>query len=377
MNEKITILIPTRNRSRFILSTIKSCLDQNDKNIEIIVSNNCSDDNTAEIVSNICDERVKYIETKERLSMCDHWDFAFNYVTGEYLMVIGDDDAVAPNGIAILREEMSKNPHPIFMWSPPVFNWPSADGVGGIVTCNKLAISNFIKYDDVIPACLAHGGFRYMHLPKLYHSLIDVNLLRKIKGKNGRLFHSTQPDLFMAFTLPNFETGFFHIGRIVTVYGNSAKMMQTNLRDFLETKCNQFFSEYKDYCFEPSLAVPVPAIMVMIADAIIKSMNTNHEYYIRKKLNISAMWAASLRSYKCLGLFEFIKIIPKLRSAGDFSTPVFCFYLCLHKLMLAKKTIMKKLNNRPSILDKCPINDINDAAKWLVSQKELPNWSAI
>lgn len=377
VNNKISILIPTRNRAGFILSTINSCLAQEDGDLEIIVSNNCSDDATRELVLAVCDPRLKYIETTERLSMCDHWDYAFNFVTGKYLMVMGDDDAVLPGGVAVLRRQLNEADNSIIMWDAPVFNWPAADGIGGIVTCHKKSKTKFVPYDDKITPCLLHGGFRYMNLPKLYHSLVKVDLLKEIRNKNGRLFHSTQPDLFMAFTLPNFQPGYLFLGEPVTIYGNSAKMMQTSIKEFVDTKSNLFFSEYKNYRFEKSLDIQVPPLMIMIADAILKAISINKEYYINKRLNMSAMWAASLRTYRCMTFFDFIKTISVIKSVGQFSTPVFLFYVCIHKFMASKKLVLNKFVRKPAVLNSCPKADINDAAKWLVSQGKLPNWSSI
>jgi len=48
-NSKISIIIPTYNRAKIISKAIKSCLEQTYKSIEIIVIDDCSNDNTKEV----------------------------------------------------------------------------------------------------------------------------------------------------------------------------------------------------------------------------------------------------------------------------------------------------------------------------------------
>lgn len=59
-NNKISIIIPTYNREKLIGNSIKSVLNQTYKNIEIIVVDDCSTDNTKKEIDKIKDKRIKY-----------------------------------------------------------------------------------------------------------------------------------------------------------------------------------------------------------------------------------------------------------------------------------------------------------------------------
>ncbi len=67
--EKYTVIIPTRDRAETLEATLRTCLRQTYPNFEIIVSDNCSDDNTKEIVDGLHDPRIRYINPGRRLSM--------------------------------------------------------------------------------------------------------------------------------------------------------------------------------------------------------------------------------------------------------------------------------------------------------------------
>lgn len=48
---KISICIPTYNRANVVYRTVVNCLKCKDEDIEVVVSNNCSEDNTEELLS--------------------------------------------------------------------------------------------------------------------------------------------------------------------------------------------------------------------------------------------------------------------------------------------------------------------------------------
>ena len=58
----VSVIIPTYNRGRLILDSVTSVLNQTYKNIELIVVDDCSTDNTEEILKSINDSRIKYVK---------------------------------------------------------------------------------------------------------------------------------------------------------------------------------------------------------------------------------------------------------------------------------------------------------------------------
>ncbi|PYY07430.1 MAG: glycosyltransferase family 2 protein, partial [Acidobacteria bacterium] len=83
---KFSVVIPTRERSDTLAATLKTCVGQNYKNLEIIVSDNYSQDNTRGVVESFSDNRIRYTNTLKRVGMSQNWEHAFSLVTGDFVM---------------------------------------------------------------------------------------------------------------------------------------------------------------------------------------------------------------------------------------------------------------------------------------------------
>ena len=65
--KKITVIIPMHNSSKHIKECIENVANQTYKNVEIIIIDDKSEDNSVEVVKTIEDERIKIIELEQNL----------------------------------------------------------------------------------------------------------------------------------------------------------------------------------------------------------------------------------------------------------------------------------------------------------------------
>lgn len=92
----VSIIIPTYNNANTICRSIDSCINQTYKNIEIIIIDDGSTDNTKEVLSRYnSDERFKYIyqENQERSAARNH---GLDLAKGEYIQFLDSDDTLYP-----------------------------------------------------------------------------------------------------------------------------------------------------------------------------------------------------------------------------------------------------------------------------------------
>jgi len=88
---KVSICIPAYNAEKTIRETLDSCLIQNYPNLEIIVSDNCSTDDTRKIIKEEY-HRVKLLERKETSSPSENGNNAIKSASGDYIILMCADD---------------------------------------------------------------------------------------------------------------------------------------------------------------------------------------------------------------------------------------------------------------------------------------------
>ncbi|WP_026672389.1 glycosyltransferase [Alkalihalobacterium bogoriense] len=99
--EKVSIIIPAYSAEDMIGVTLDSLLNQTWKNIEIIVVDDCSPDNTCEVISSYAakDNRVKLIRKEKNEGAYSARNTALDYITGDYVTVHDSDDWSHPQKI--------------------------------------------------------------------------------------------------------------------------------------------------------------------------------------------------------------------------------------------------------------------------------------
>jgi len=126
---KVSIGIPTRNRSAFAIRAVESALSQTYKNIEVIISDNASHDDTVKAIEKIRDPRIILIKQATNIGMARNFNACLSNASGELFLMLSDDDVLESNAI----EELSR----------PFFNPP--DGIPaesiGLVWCPCMVLN--------------------------------------------------------------------------------------------------------------------------------------------------------------------------------------------------------------------------------------------
>jgi glycosyltransferase involved in cell wall biosynthesis len=89
----VSIIIPTYNRAHLIENTVKSALEVEYENIEVIVVDDGSTDGTGEIVKKMSDTRIKYVKHEKQMGAPKTKADGIRYSVGEYIL-FGEDDVI-------------------------------------------------------------------------------------------------------------------------------------------------------------------------------------------------------------------------------------------------------------------------------------------
>ena len=131
----VTIGIPTFNGNKKLFRPLESIWAQNYPNLEVIISDNCSTDNTQQIVEEICKTHpeIRYIRQPKNIGQMPNYYFLMKAATGKYFMWVADDDTLEPGTLLKTVEFMEQH------------------------SDYSLASGRIQYWKDEIPAVLEHG----------------------------------------------------------------------------------------------------------------------------------------------------------------------------------------------------------------------------
>ena len=192
---KFSIVIPTRNRGHIIGNAIQSALWQQHDDLEVIVSNNCSEDDTAEVVARYSDPKVRYFRTPSVLGMPDSWEFAISQARGEWVLVLEDDivaSAFLLQEIAAAERDFNTD---VVAWAFYTYTNARTAAKGKRNSYAKIPVT---MDRSVIPSHEALD--KLFHLvqsnawPKMLNSACKASVIQKVRGRLGRFFLAPAPD---------------------------------------------------------------------------------------------------------------------------------------------------------------------------------------
>jgi hypothetical protein len=270
---KISIVIPTRERSRTLIHTLRTCTDQTYAPLEIIVSDNFSQDDTKEVVASFRDPRIKYINTGKRISMSHNWEFALDYVTGDFVTYVGDDDGLMPEAILDLVEIIARTNTKAISWRWASYYWPDC--------INELSRDLLIlplrgglekRSTKEILERVFDFECGYEELPFLYKGIISKQVIDEIRSLSGGVFfQSVNPDMYSAVAISAVLDDYFYSTVPFSLNGTSSHSngaSQFNL-DVSSEEANQFNSE-NNIPFHEDL-VMAPSVPILLAECFLQA----------------------------------------------------------------------------------------------------------
>ncbi len=210
----VTVCIPTRNRRHLLTASLRSVLNQDYEDIEVIVLDNASTDDTASFVTSIGDPRVSHQPASENIGLHGNLTRALRAGRGEYRVMLPDDDLMLPGNLRAKVAFMEANPgagmvHSAFRFLDqqarpygPAQNWARLDrdtleagpsfirrsiSIGGIVCVSSVLLRSSAVTGESFD--LADGPYCDLALWLRVASRCDVGFLAA--PLSGYLVHSS------------------------------------------------------------------------------------------------------------------------------------------------------------------------------------------
>ncbi|MDX6621546.1 MAG: hypothetical protein QOK36_3932 [Gaiellales bacterium] len=143
---RFSVLLPTRNRLEYLRYAVESVLRQDDAEWEIVISDNDSEEDIAGYVASLADERVRYVRTGSFVPVTENWNNALRHSTGEYFVMLGDDDALLPGYFAAMRAHIAAFSRPDAVYHGALlYTYPGVDSAEPYGSLKPYGYASFLR----------------------------------------------------------------------------------------------------------------------------------------------------------------------------------------------------------------------------------------
>lgn len=232
----VTVAITTYNRASLLAGAIKSVLGQTYQDLEVIIVDDYSNDETADVVSSIKDSRIRYIRHCENMGLAGGRNTALRVAKGRYIAYLDDDDQWVPEKLSLQMEAMQSSEHQPCL----VYNGEVRTEGGKVVRESAPTAVGWMK-DLIFNGLVICSS----------SMLIPTEELRRIGGFSEDLKSCIDHDVWMKMAQAEFYMKPVERGlTIVPHRGDYEASRMTNRMDERFVGIEQFRTKWKDYVAE-------------------------------------------------------------------------------------------------------------------------------
>lgn len=305
-NYLLTVVIPTRNRQEYAIKSLEQVLAQTNDDVEIVLQDNSDDDRLRQLINNLNSNRIRYNYLNTPLSFVDNFELAVSLARGEYVVLIGDDDAILPNIIDICYWAKKLNVEAVTSDILCTYYWPNS-GATNYKCTEDAGYMRVLKADNNLKIInskeklkeVLKNGCQFYHksgLPKIYHGIVKREIIEDIVKKNGRLFSGLSPDIYSSFQLALNIKETYKLNIPFTIDGNCPKSgagSQAQGKHTGKLKDAPHFKGHNNYHWD-DFVPEVYSIQTIWADSGLKAIRESNNLDLLKFYSIHVLTAHTI-----------------------------------------------------------------------------------
>lgn len=204
---KVSVIIPVYNTGFILNTTLSSVVNQTLKEIEIIVVNDKSTDNSEEIITKFIqqDRRIKYISHEHNMSSSQARKNGVAVAEGDYIMFVDGDDELAPNCIEKAYTTIKEKNVDIVNFGTKVINCGNMAQSRIDMNQRMLEPFNGLLKGNIQKACFIDKKFAFNVWNKIYNAEVCKKGFNCVE--NG--FFPKAQDLYAFFYISKFANSYY------------------------------------------------------------------------------------------------------------------------------------------------------------------------
>ncbi len=278
---KFTVIIPQKDRAEYLVHTLRTCMIQDYPNFEIIVGDDCSEDNSVEVVKNLQkqDSRIRLIEHEHHVGMRENFESALREVKDGYVIALGGDDGLVPGCIWRMYEIIKETGTQLLTWNAPSFIYPKTEGKPAMMTVFKEKFKGykFVKSEDFLNKIAKTLQYLRNDCPMFYvQGVASMEIVNRVKQRTPDhcFYYCPTPDGFSGVVLAGEVEEYVYVNEPLSISGRTVQSQGTAYRrtDAESRKAaQQFFEDSSRKTMHPELASQPysPLITLMTADYLL------------------------------------------------------------------------------------------------------------
>lgn len=342
---KVSIVIPTLNRAHLLRWSLKSAIEQTYGDIEVIVSDDLSTDNTWEVVKSFNSKKIIYVKPDKRLNLPESFEFALQKASGEFLTFLTDDSYLLPDCIRIAMMEMGRFNTKLSVWRHCGYfdsDWLEAERRNVLYMPKVTGQTYLLKSEASLQKWFTNIRRHSSSMPRSINSLCHRFIIDKALKVQGHFFLPPAPDHSSGIAMLMNTTEYVLIDQPLVIDGVTKASIGPSNSFNLGESSNEFYKGFKreltDITF---LGIPTTPAVIAQSFENVRSFYSNH----CPKINIKNMICEIVDSLAKLEVYgtnidQYWKIVDQYAADQPWSIK---FAVAQQKIFLKLKWMMVRV----------------------------------
>lgn len=254
---KFSVLLPTRDREELLKYAVQSVINQTYSDWELIISDNGSSEKEISWLIESNDKRIRYFKQSHVLSVTENWNFTQKKASGDYFLMIGDDDALLPDALANIAEKLAQHDdietvvYPCYIWQQKNVSITFPEGY--LFRAQSVPQEG----EGIVEKSLRHAwledilAFKGLYGYNMQYYCYSKNFVKKMQ-QYGDIYEPPYPDYYFSVMMLYLADKVYFIDRPLCIIGVTTKSYGWYYLNNLEKKGMEFHKEadYKERACE-------------------------------------------------------------------------------------------------------------------------------